>query len=39
MFEYYAMGKESEKIHDIHKYLLNICNKKMVDKLAKRKTI
>ncbi|CAD8109190.1 unnamed protein product [Paramecium primaurelia] len=33
MFEYYAVGEESNKIHDIHKYLLAICNKKMVDKL------
>lgn len=36
MFEYYAIGNESNKIHDIHKYLLNICNKNVVDKLAKR---
>ena len=35
MFEYYAIEKESNKIHDIHKYLLAICNKKMVDKLVK----
>ncbi|CAD8159470.1 unnamed protein product [Paramecium octaurelia] len=35
MFEYYAIGKESNKIHDIHKYLLALCNKKMVDKLMK----
>ncbi|CAD8068964.1 unnamed protein product [Paramecium sonneborni] len=35
MFEYYAIGKESNKIHDIHKYLLGICNKKMVDNLVK----
>jgi hypothetical protein len=37
MFEYYTTGKESNKIHDIHKYLLTICNKKLVDKLAKTK--
>lgn len=34
MYEYYAVGEESNKINDIHKYLLTICNKKMVDKLV-----
>ncbi|CAD8155586.1 unnamed protein product [Paramecium octaurelia] len=34
MFEYYAIGDEQNKIQDIHKYLLTICNKKMVDKLV-----